>query len=177
MKSNFKPLALLVAATCWLGGVAYSAETSIDSAIQAIQQAQDPSAAIGAYANGFAVDRNNSRLYDAYVSRMVELGLPEMAYHQAQTLTTLQSENGLGWGVIAYVDARRGQMTDAVSAINLAGQFAPNNQFVQHTAGELLAWYDFKADQTKVSQSAKDGLTKVRNLLERNPAFTQAYSA
>ena len=174
---KLKPLAFLVAASCWLGSAAYAADASIDTAIQAIQQAQDPSAAIGAYANGFAIDRNNPRLYDAYVSRMVELGLPEMAYHQAQTLTTVQSDNGLGWGVIAYVDARRGQMTDAVSAINLAGQFAPNNPFVQHTAGELLAWYDFKADQTKVSQSAKDGLAKVRNLLDRYSTFTQAYSA
>ena len=60
-----------------------------DTAIQAIQQAADPSAAVAAYASGFAVDRDNPRLHEAYVSRMVDLGLPEMAYHQAQTLTTL----------------------------------------------------------------------------------------
>ncbi len=105
--------------------------------IQAIQQAPDPSAAVTAYANGIALDRHDPKLYEAYVARMVDLGLPELAYHQAQTLTTLQSSNGLAWGVVAYVDARRGQMADAISAINLAGQFAPENKFVAHTAGEL----------------------------------------
>jgi len=152
-------------------------EQSMDAAIQAVQQAPDPSAAIAAYANGFAIDRNNPRLYDAYVSRMVDLGLPEMAYHQAQTLTTLQSNNGLAWGVVAYVDARRTQMPEAIAAINLAGQFAPDNTFVQHTAGELVAWYDLKADKTKIPDNTKDGLGKVRTLIDKRPAFTEAYAA
>src|SRR5512141_1126835 len=69
----------------------------VTAAIQAIQQAADPSAVVAAYANGVAMDRNAPRLYEAYVARMVDLGLPELAYHQAQTLTTLQSNNGLAW--------------------------------------------------------------------------------
>ena len=81
---------------------------------------------------------------------MVDFGLPEMAYYQAQTLTTLQVNNGLAWGVVAYVDARRAQMAEAIYAINLAGQFAPDNKFVQHTAGELVAWYDLKADKATI---------------------------
>ena len=106
---------------------------------------------------------------------MVDMGLPEMAYHQAQTLTTLQPNDGLAWGVVAYVDARRGQMPEAVSAINLAGQFASSNKFVAHTAGEILAWYDLKADKTKLPDNAKDGLIRVRALLDKQPAFTEAY--
>ena len=96
------------------------------AAIQAIEQAPDPSATVAAYVNGAAVDRNDPKLSEAYVIRMVDLGLPELAFHQAQTLTTLQSDNGLAWGVVAYVEARRGNMPEAISAINLAGQFAPN---------------------------------------------------
>ena len=148
----------------------------VDAApIQAIQQAPDPSAAVTAYANGIALDRNDPKLYEAYVARMVDLGLPELAYHQARTLTTLQSSNGLAWGVVAYVDARRGQMADAISAINLAGQFAPENKFVAHTAGELLAWYDLKADKTTLPENAKAGLAKIRALLAKQTAFTGAY--
>src|ERR1043166_7730356 len=119
----------------------------VTAAIQAIQQASDPSAVISAYANGFAIDRNDPKLYEAYVARMVDLGLPELAYHQAQTLTTLESNNGLAWGVGAYGDARRGQMPEALSDIILAGQFAPGNKFVQRTAGEIIAWHDLKAGQ------------------------------
>ncbi len=164
---------VLIADPAW--GATNQAATA-DAAIQAIQQAPDPSAAVAAYASGFAFDRNRPALYDAYVSRMVDLGLPETAYHQAQTLTTLQANNGLAWGVVAYVDARRAQMADAISAINLAGQFASGNKFVQHTAGELVAWYDLTADKTNIPDNAKDGVSKVRALLEKQPAFTEAYT-
>jgi uncharacterized membrane protein YgcG len=90
-------------------------------------------------------------------------------------LTTLQSSNGLAWGVVAYVDARRGQMADAILAINLAGQFAPEDKFVAHTAGELLAWYDLKADKTTLPDNARQGLAKIRALLGKQAAFTGAY--
>jgi tetratricopeptide (TPR) repeat protein len=145
------------------------------AAIQAIQQAADPSAAVAAYGSGLALAPNDPKLHEAYVARMVDLGLPEMAYHQAQTLTTLQPSNGLAWGVVAYVDARRGQMPEAISAINLAGQFDPGNKFVAHTAGEILAWYDFKADKATLPENAKEGLTRIRGLLTKQPAFTGAY--
>ena len=108
------------------------------AAIQAIEQAPDPSATVAAYVNGAAVDRSDPKLSEAYVVRMVDLGLPELAFHQAQTLTTLESNNGLAWGVIAYVEARRGNLPEAISAINLAGQFAPDNPLVQRTAGEII---------------------------------------
>jgi len=145
-------------------------------AIQAIQQAADPSAVVAAYANGTAANPDDPKLDEAYVARMVDLGLPEMSYHQAQTLTTRQTNNGLAWAVVAYVDARRGDMVEAISAINLAGQFAPDHQFVARTAGELIAWYDSKADKTKIPDNAKDGLAKVRNALDKQPAFTDAYN-
>ena len=158
-----------------VGGRAATAQP-VDAAIQAIQQAPDPSAAIAAYANGVATDRNNPKLYEAYVSRMVDLGLPEMAYHQAETLTTLQANNGLAWGVVAYVDARRAQMPEAISAINLAGQFAPDDKFVQHTAGESSPGTTSKRTRQNIPDNAKDGLTRVRNLLDKQPSFTEAYS-
>ncbi|MDB6022577.1 MAG: hypothetical protein JWQ04_2434 [Pedosphaera sp.] len=146
------------------------------AAVQAIQQAPDPSAVVAAYGNGVAVDRTDPKLYAAYVSRMVDLGLPELAYHQAQTLTTLESNDGLAWAVIAYVDARRSLMPDAISAIVLAGQFEPDNKFVQQTAGEILAWYDVKANKQALPENAKDGLEKVRGLLGSRLAYIDAYN-
>ena len=56
-----------------------------------------PQRSWAAYVNGAAVDRNDPKLSEAYVVRMVDLGLPELAFHQAQTLTTLVSNNGLVW--------------------------------------------------------------------------------
>jgi hypothetical protein len=145
------------------------------AAIQAIEQAADPSATVAAYVNGAAIDRNDPKLSEAYVVRMVDLGLPELAFHQARTLTTLQSDNGLAWGVVAYVEARRGNMAEAISAINLAGQFAPTSPLVERTAGEIMAWYDIKADKTTLSENAQRGLATIRQLLEKYPEFANAY--
>jgi Flp pilus assembly protein TadD len=136
---------------------ASSSQSEVAAAIQAIEQAPDPSATVAAYVNGAAVDHNDPKLSEAYVVRMVDLGLPELAFHQAQTLTTLESNNGLAWGVIAYVEARRGNMAEAISAINLAGQFAPDNPLVQRTAGEIIAWYDVKADKATLSENVRGG--------------------
>jgi hypothetical protein len=145
------------------------------AAIQAIEQAPDPSATVAAYVNGAAVDANDPKLSEAYVIRMVDLGLPELAFHQAQTLTTLQSNNGLAWGVVAFVEARRGNMAEAISAINLAGQFAPTTPLVERTAGEIMAWYDIKADKATLSENAHHGLATIRRLLEKSPEFANAY--
>src|SRR6476660_209557 len=161
-----------VLATAWGGP---PTDPEVGAAIQAIEQASDPSAAVAAYVNGAAVDRNDPKLSEAYVARMVDLGLPELAFHQAQALTTLESNNGLAWGVIAYVEARRGNMAEAISAINLAGQFAPDNALVERTAGEIVAWYDVKADKATLSQNAERGLATIRSLLEKRPEFANAY--
>jgi Flp pilus assembly protein TadD len=152
-----------------------STSPELAAAIQAIEQAPDPSATVAAYVNGAAVDRKDPKLSEAYVIRMVDLGLPELAFHQAQTLTTLQSNNGLAWGVVAYVEARRGNMAEAISAINLAGQFAPTSPLVQRTAGEIMAWYDTKADKATLSENARRGLATIRGLLEKRPEFANAY--
>jgi hypothetical protein len=164
-----------------LGSVRSVAATNppatIAAAIEAIQQAPDPSAVVAAYGSGLAISFKDAELHEAYVARMVDMGLPEIAFHQAETLATLQPNNGLAWGVVAYVDARRGQMPEAVSAINLAGQFAPGNKFVAHTAGEILAWYDLKADKGKLLDKAKDGLARIRGLLNGQAAFTEAYDS
>jgi len=157
------------------GAVSAATRPEVAVAIQGIEQASDPSAVVTAYANGFAIDRNEPKLYQAYVSRMVDFGLPEMAYRQAQMLTTLDSNNGLAWGVVAYVEARRAQMPEALSAIISAGQFTPNNKFVQRTAGEILAWYDFKADKAQLSASTKDGVARLHGSLATEVAFSNAY--
>ena len=146
-------------------------------ALQAIEHARDPSGVAAAFANGIALDRSDPKLYAAYVARMVELGLPELAYRQAQALTILQPGNGLALGVIACVDARRGRMAEAITDINLAGQFAPENTFVAHTAGELLAWYDVKADQTTLTERDQQGVERLRALLAKQMAFSGAYEA
>src|SRR3954469_4033017 len=148
MKTQSKKIPLVLGIWGWVLAIAFAASAAPlgdEGAIQAIQQAPDPSAVVAAYSSGLAGKGNDPKLDEAYVSRMVDLGLPELAYHQALSLITLEPENGLAWAVVAHVDARRTQMDDAVNAINRAGELAPDIPFVQRTAGEILAWYDLQA--------------------------------
>ena len=66
-------------------------------------------------------------------------------------------------------------MAEAISAINLAGQFAPANPLVERTAGEIAAWYNIKADKATLSENAQRGLATIRGLLEKRPEFANAY--
>ena len=66
-------------------------------------------------------------------------------------------------------------MAEAISAINLAGQFAPTSPLVERTAGEIMAWYDIKADKATLSENAQRGLATIRQLLEKYPDFANAY--
>src|SRR4051812_6529823 len=116
--------------------MAWSAMGAVDNkalsetgVLQTIQQAPDPSAVVAAFASGVGSHPTNPKYYEAYVGRMVDLGLPEMAFHQAETLTSFESTNGVAWGVIGYVNARQSRMPEALSAIILAGQFAPDQPF------------------------------------------------
>ena len=166
-------------AVCEWGLTTTWADTALDAAtaVQGIQQASDPSAAVSAYASGFAADRTNVVLHNAYVTRMVDFGLPELAYHQAQLLVSLDTHNGLAWGVVAHVNARRTDMPGAISAITLAAQSSPEHPFVQHTAGEVLAWYDAKGAQAYMSEDCRAGIAKTRAVMTNRLAFTDAYNA
>lgn len=148
-------------------------DNNIAAQIQAIQQASDPSAAVGAFANGLAIDKTNVKLYEAYVDRMVVFGLPGLALHQAQVVTTLDPAYGVGWGVIAYSESRQGNMDGALSAIVPAVQNASNDKFVQASAGELLAWYD--KNNPSVAQGLKDSLAAIKTRLASQTTYAQAY--
>jgi hypothetical protein len=176
--------AVVLLAWSWLLAVARAASPGPDiaDAILTIQQAPDPSAVVAAYANGAALNQRadhnfSARLDVAYVTRMVELGLPELAYHQAQSLARLEPQNGPAWAVLAYVGARRGDLMEAISDAITAGRDAPDNPFVEQTAGEILAWYDQRADPPFFSDATKDGLEQTRRRLQQRAAFIAAYDA
>ncbi|MHC4984128.1 MAG: hypothetical protein ACYTF6_13295 [Planctomycetota bacterium] len=60
--------------------------------IETVRNAKTPSKAIAAYASGLAVDRRSVKLHEAYVSRMLDFGLVETTYYQAQLLVSLDED-------------------------------------------------------------------------------------
>src|SRR5689334_10818771 len=65
-----------------------------------IHDAADPSAAIQAYATAIAAGHDQTAVESAFVRRMVDFGVPEMALAQAKDLTTKDPNNGLPWAVL-----------------------------------------------------------------------------
>lgn len=147
----------------------------IQSAIESMQQANDPSSIVAAYARGAAVNPSSPELLGAYVSRMVTIGLPDAAFQQAQQLVDLDPNNGLAWGVLSYRAARQGQMAEALADIAQAGNRAQNDPFVQTIAGQLLAWYD--TNKPAVSDSLRNSLDQMRKAMSGQRVFADAYRA
>ena len=144
--------------------------------LQSLRNAPDPSAVIDAYSRGIAIDPNSIPLHEAFIQRMIGFGLADMVYLQAQRLAELDSSNGLAWGVVAYVNALRGKMPLAVSAVILAVKDRPDDPFVQNIAGQLLAWYDQRPQRPEFEDSQKEALLKIRSDLAGKQPFDDGYN-
>ena len=143
--------------------------------IQSIQQAAEPSAAIQAYAEAQAAVPNDLGIEHAYVRRMVEFGLPEMADTQAQDLIKRSPQDGLAWSVAAYMSAKRDQTALALSDISTAVRLLPQDPFVLRTAGQLVAWFDTRPDNAQLPEDVNGSVTALRRQLDGNPIYTDAY--
>ena len=142
----------------------------------AIRLAQDPSTAIAAYAAAQAAQPGNLDVERTFVQRMVDFGLPEMAETQARDLVVHDAQSGLGWGVVGYMSAKRGQTAEAIMQLGIAAKYLPEEAFVQRTAAQALAWYDTRADKTQMAD-VQTRAEALRTALAGKAAFAAAYSA
>lgn len=151
-----------------------SADTREAALVQAIRQAQDPSAAIQAYHDASGVAPGNLAVERAYVARMVDFGLPEMADVQAQDVIRRDPEDGRAWAVAAYMSAKRDQNDLAIKDVAMAVRLTPGDPFVLRTAGQLAAWYD-KADKASLPEDAQVSMGLIKTQMAGNPAYAEAY--
>jgi hypothetical protein len=141
-----------------------------------IRVAADPSAAVQAYAAAQQADPGNTQVELAYVRRMVDFGLPEMADSQAQALVKRHSTDGLPWAVSAYMMAKRQDTPAALTQIAYAASIAGKEPFVIRTAAQILAWYDLRIDKAKIPAEAQTAALTTRTLLSDKPEYQQAYT-
>jgi hypothetical protein len=112
-------------------------------AIRNIESAAKVDDAAAAYAQGCTVNRQNVKLQDSYMRRLLKLGRPDLANVPAQELTKLDPKNALCWGTITYVMAKRGPvsflqaLTNGLTAIDLD----PENPGICQDVAQLVAWY------------------------------------
>ncbi|MDB5319328.1 MAG: hypothetical protein JWN40_959 [Phycisphaerales bacterium] len=151
------------------------ADNRLRDAISAIERAPDPSSAIGAYAKGAAIERDGVAVEQAFVKRLAALGLPEMAETQARDLSKRRPDDGVAWAVVAYMDARNGDTAAGLQGILIANRQAGDDPFVQRTAAQLMAYYDYKADRTRIDIAMRTALEQMRNNLRGKTEYAQAY--
>ncbi len=143
--------------------------------VRAIEQAEDPSAAIAAFHEAFTEKGQNVKLYRAYVHRMVDFGLADLAYEQAETLTEMDDDDGRAWAVVALGHIEEGQVTDALLALEQAVDEDKSDPFVQYTAGQILAFYDSQPPYRLVSVRAERAADEIRDELEQEELFREGY--
>jgi len=180
-------LAIVLAASMLAGSPLWADETATAPAgdraqrlqefIRAVERATHPSAAITAYARGCAIDRTQPEIHNVYMRRMLEFGLPNIAYYPAKTLTALEADNGMAWGVLGYVHGKRGELADALSAATRAADLCRGDPSILHSAGQLVAWYDLDPELPRIPDRTKRTIEKVRADSMKLPAFAKAYRA
>jgi hypothetical protein len=143
--------------------------------LKAINDSDDASEIISLYARAAVADRNNPLLHETYVRRMLQLGLPQIAYYGARNLVALDKESGLGWGVIAYHQARRGEYDDAVTSAIRSVVKGRNNPAILHNAGQLLAWHSLQTPPPEISNYLRQVLQRDWEDLMNRGAFQKAY--
>ncbi len=146
-----------------------------DPLLEKILRAADPSAAIDAYAQAVASGGDKIAIEDAFVRRMVDLGVAELAASQAADLNQHAPENGLAWGVSSYVSARKNDTTTALTDIVRAVDKAPTEAFVLRIAGQLVAWYELRADRGVIVNELQDAVTDLKKRVGTQAAFVEAY--
>jgi hypothetical protein len=147
----------------------------LNAAIHDVENAEDIGATVAAYARGVAIDPDSLLLNKAYVLRMIELEVPDQALDAAQKVLARQPADGLSRGVLAFTQARSGQMVEALTNISLATKQAPDDAFVQDTAGHLLAWYDRVTPLPPMPNSVRDAVRHLHATLDNEVVFGAAY--
>jgi hypothetical protein len=142
--------------------------------VDGIYNAQDDQQAIAAYQS--APDKTDLELNQAFVQRLVELGMPEKALDQAKIVLAASPADGLASAVIAFNDARLGNMAEAVAGITLAARSLPDDEFVVRTAAQLAAWLDQRPAGVQIHDAVVEAFDEMRQKLAGQKTFADAYT-
>jgi len=143
--------------------------------LKALENAPEPATVAAAYARANTIDSKSPALHRAYTRRMLQFGLPQIAYYGARALVEIDPSDGLAWGVVGYVEGRRGDLPRAFSATVRALTDQQDNPGILNNAGQLAAWFDSLPSTPEVSAEARRALANRRETLMKTRAFATAY--
>jgi hypothetical protein len=129
-----------------------------------------------AYLLAGQLDKNNSAVLNAYMRKMLSLGLPDAALSASIVLNTVELDNALAWAVTGYVNAKRGDYARGLVADAHAQQAAPGDSAVEHNLGQLIAWFDHFSKTTNIASADQALVNKVKADL-KSDAYSKAYQS
>jgi hypothetical protein len=148
---------------------------TIGQAIDAIYDAPDPSSTVEAYSRARAMTTTRGvAVAQAYVRRMTEFGLPEMAEAQAKYVLDVELTDPVAKAVIAAMRAKRGETENAIRSIATAVMFGADEPYVRRTAGQILAWHDTRTGT--MAEDIESSIATMRRSVEAAPEFKEAYA-
>jgi len=143
--------------------------------IRVIRTGQRPNVAMAAYARGNAIGPMSVELHDAYMKRMLKFGLPQVAYYPARNLVVIDKANGTAWGVIGYMEGRRGKFSAALKATIRAAELLKDDPSVLNNAGQLVAWYENTPQPPRIPDAVKRSLDRIHHRLIIREPFSKAF--
>lgn len=147
---------------------------TVSQAIDAIYDARDPSSTVEAYSRARAITTTRGvAVAQAYVRRMTDFGLPEMAEAQAKYVLDVELTDPVAKAVVAAMRAKRGETEDAIRSIATAVMFGAGEPYVRRTAGQILAWHDTRTGT--MAEDIESSIATMRRSVESSPEFKEAY--
>lgn len=148
----------------------------LDDSLKAIQNAPDVAAAQKAFDAGTAIRKDDTQLNGYFMVRMVELGAPDKAYDQAKFLSAQDKNDALAMAVLAYGEAGKGNMSEALTQIALALFADAKDPFILRTAGQLTAWLDQNPKGRDIPKYLRDSMADARKAAAGQKDFEDAYA-
>lgn len=156
-------------------GEPWRGERFPDRWLDEVRNAPDPSSAVEAYSRARERLTHDAAAEHEYMHKMIEFGLPELTEKQARSVAERRPRDGTPRAVMAYMAARRGNDAEAFAEIVIADRLEHHDDFIERTAGQLVAWLDTRAVKRSIPRQTLADVERMRERLNHHPVFRDAY--
>ena len=146
----------------------------VGRAVRAIREANTLSAVKDAFADGADTDPENVELNTAYMRRLLQLGLPQLANGPATTLLRVPVADGTAYGVVGYNCGRQNDLTNALTNTMKAAGILKDDPSIQNNLGQLTAWYEC-AKPYKLAAADQKTLDDLKADLDKAEPYKAGY--
>ncbi|MCE5328599.1 MAG: hypothetical protein LLG01_19520 [Planctomycetaceae bacterium] len=149
---------------------------AVQAIIDQIKACEQPSEAAALFTRGRSLDVNNLDLCRAYMTKMLTLGYPRVAYYAAREVSRLDAKDGTAWSAIAYYHAKDAKFSLAMDPAVRAASLLENDASAMGNLGQLLGWADELKHKPVLSAVAAKMFKDNEKTWKTVAAFNAGYS-